>query len=174
MIEHLLNLLPCHHLLNKTVDFSKLSLLPVKILFTLFSVNFYEHKHHRQEHDYNEREPDAQHHHHDYGSEKLHEALDNHRKAAVHRLLHGVDIVRETAHQLAVRVCVKIAERKLLRMRKQVTPYLPYNLLRGDYHESVIAKGCQHTAEIHRAHAKNRPDKSRRVTRYDEPVDYGL
>ena len=109
MVEHLLNLLSCHHLLHEAVYPAKLRLLSVKILFALFSVHLDEYEHQHKEHDNNERQPHAQHHHHNDCSEQLHEALYYHCKAAVHRLLNRVHIIGKTAHKLTVRVCIEVA-----------------------------------------------------------------
>ena len=44
MVENFLHLLPCHHLLHKTIDIAKLLLLSVIIFFAAFSIVLHEQK----------------------------------------------------------------------------------------------------------------------------------
>ena len=50
MVEHLLNLLSCHHLLYKAINLTKFLLLPVKIFLAMFTVKLNKEKHDNKKH----------------------------------------------------------------------------------------------------------------------------
>jgi len=51
VVKYLLNLLSSHHLLNESIDFTKLFLLSVKIFLTVLTVKFDKEEHYNKKYD---------------------------------------------------------------------------------------------------------------------------
>ena len=108
MIKDFFHLQSCRHLLYKTIDLSQFFLLPLKIFFASFPVELNKGKHEQKKDHNDQRQTDAQDHHHDYGSEEHHKALYDHGKAVVHSLLYRIHIIGKPAHQLSMSMSVEI------------------------------------------------------------------
>ncbi len=134
MSEDLYDPLSVDHLLDKPVDVCKVLLLG-SIVFTAFrpdtccckECNCNEDKDNKREYEAVCEHRDKDHHKCNTCSQKLHEAVRD-------KLVDGICIVGETAHDCASRILVEIGKRKTLEFIEHLCSHLVYGPLRNSDH----------------------------------------
>ena len=174
MVKDLFHLRPGDHLLDEAVQVPQPGLLLVVVLPAAPAVPLDEEGHGRQEEDDDEGQPDIEHQQHGNGAHDHDAALNNHGEGVVERVVEGVHVVGEAAHQLAMSVGVEVFEGQGLHMGEEVGADLSHHLLGGVRHELVIAPGGQHPRQVHAAHAQQHHQQPAHVAGQDVIVDGGL
>ncbi len=158
--EDLHDLLPAHHFLEKPVQAAHIFLLVRKIGMAFFPAVPQEQEHQEKagKNDHGKRRvQDDQHHeiaHDDDG------ALDHHGKAVVQRFGDRIDIVREAAHQLAVRLGIEKADRKLLNLVEKIPADFRNDFLCDLHHQLGIEISCGGARQINSPHEPQHPDQT--------------
>ena len=104
-------------------------------------------------------------------SRHLDKTLDDHGETVVKSVGDGVHVVGEAAHGVAVRVLVKIFQRKFLHGMEQIPADIVDDLLSGFYHGLGVSPGCQGAGQINGGGDGHAEDQAADVARYDIAVD---
>ena len=149
MGKRLDHLQPLNHLLNISVDGAQGGLLPGVVFPAALAKHGKHRRHRRQQSQRHQKQHGGQGNHH---GDDPHEG-DNAGQQLNHRLLqshlHVVRVVGEAAHQLAVGVGVKVAQRQLLKLVKQL-PAQPVAALHGQLgHEIGLKVGAHRGQRVH-------------------------
>ena len=163
MVKDLDDLLPADHLLNIAVHIAERGLLgriePGAAPGAVPDIE--EHRRIAQHH--NQRKLPVEHKQHRQGAGHLDKALDGHRKAVVQRIGHRVHIVCEIAHDVAMALGVKKAQRQGLDMAEQVAPDVIKHLLGGPHHRLGIAERRQSADGVDRRRGRDAAPEPRQI-----------
>ena len=174
MVKYLHYLLAGCHLLNKTVQFSQILLLKIKVIFALFSTIANVGKHQNIADKYNQGQTPVQHKNQREGSHNLNKALDNHGKAVIKGVGDGIHIVGKAAHNIAVGSGVKVFQGQGLNMVKQIPPDFINDFLGRHHHGLGVAVGCGHAAQIDHSCKRHCPEQAFHVSRHNVLIDNRL
>ena len=157
MAEHLDDLLPVHHLLEKALGLGNRLLLCNKearrATADLFGNK--EHGHYPEEH--HKRHRDTVIDHNEEDGQDNGAGLQKRRERARHQFTQGIHVVGIAAHDLAVLVGVKVAERERLHLFKHRGAKLVQKALRDIGHQLVVKRNGNDRNEV-----KPRKDQNRR------------
>jgi len=118
-----------HGLFHLGVQFAELRLQAPEAVPRAMGNRHRYHEHQRDHRQAGERQPGVQHQHHDEDARHGQDAGDELRDALRQDAVDGVDIVREAAHDVAVRVFVKVAQAEGLQVGEQIPPQDAQRLL---------------------------------------------
>ena len=153
VVERLDYLLTGHHLFDIAVDVCDGLLLTGEIAAALFA-DYLDRVEHDKAHDgYDCEQLERQDKHHQYHAHKRCAGDDKLGYAVVQKLANSVDIVRIVAHQLAVRVRVKILDGQTLHTVEHILPQLAQHLGGADEHQVVKQIVRHHSGEVQECHA---------------------
>ena len=153
MTEHLDHLLSVHHLLDESVDGTKVFLLLDKV-FSASSGDGFGREQHQADHNQCEhRQGNTEDHHTDEHTDNGDQTVDDLRNTLADHLTEGIDIIGIDGHDIAVGMAVKIADRQFFHMFKHVVTERPHGSLGHIDHNSVVSKGRSHTKKVEASHS---------------------
>ena len=153
VVENLDDLLTLHHLLDVAVLLAEVDLLREEILAAL-AADFLCYHHHRENHsEGDESKRYADHKHARKNRNDRDRAREYLRHTLADHLAKGVNVVGVDAHDVAVRVGVKILDWKALHVFEDITAQIAHGALSDVNHYSRISVGCCRADQIERRHA---------------------
>ena len=120
MAEHLDDLLPVHHFLNKAVDGAEVALLRHKVFAGIAGQVLGRQQHNADHNQRYQRQQRAEHNHRNQHADDHNAAVEQLRDALADHLAQGVGIVGVDGHNVAVGVAVKILDGQRLHMGEQI------------------------------------------------------
>ena len=150
--EDLDDLLAVDHFLHVAVDVAERLLLPHEIAAAFRRDLADDLEHQKQEHDDENRQPDAQRQHREEYGDNGEERGNRLRNALRDHLAQRVGIVRVVAHHVAVRVRVEVFERQRLHVREHVVADGFQRALRDDRHDAVVEQRGERADDVDDRH----------------------
>ena len=148
VVEHLDDLLPGDHFLDIGVEFTQAALLPGVVGAAAAGTEIDIPEHGGIPHQHHQRKLPVQHEQQDQRAHDLHEGLDHEGEAVVQRVGHGIHVVGEQAHQIALAVGIEELQRQFLQVGEEVAADLPQNFLGRADHDLGIAQRAEGAHQI--------------------------
>ena len=159
--EHLDDLLTVYHLLDIAVDLAERGLL-CKEEARGPAADAPDHdEHDRDAKQHEQSQPDVRDEHADEHGNNGHGGREHLRHRLTEHLLERIGIVREVAHEVAMRMRIKITDRQRLHVLEHIVADALEYALRNTDHQPVIKEGRADADEIDDRHAHQRVDKLR-------------
>ena len=165
MIEDLDDLLAVHHFFNIPVQGGQGGLLFAEIFRAAAADLHGGFQHHEGSRDHHQRHPHAAAQHGDQHDGQRDHGRDRLRQHLADQLTQGVRVVGVMAHDIAVGMRVKIADRQGLHMREHLVPHLPQHALADHRHDprlEEIREDRQHVKHCHPQHRMHQGGEIRR------------
>ena len=165
MVEYLDDLLSLDHLLDISIDNTNVPLLLCKEVAAALTHCHYHQQHQSQAENGHQEQNRTGNDHHEHHAYKGQSAGNQAGKAVVHDLGDGLNIVGIAAHELAVGMGIKIAQRQRLHLGKQIPPEGIAGLLRNMDHDPGVGKGKACCRNIDAGHQGQRLGQLGKVAR---------
>ena len=180
MTEDFDNLLAIHHLLDEAVGLTQSFLLLHKEVSGKSGYLLGDGHHNRYHDESRDRQRNIQDQHADKNAYNHDGAVQHLRNTLADHLTESIDIVRVDGHDISVGMSVKIFDRQLFHVSKQIVSQVSQGSLGHIDHHTVLGKRSQNTDEIKDCHTENRMKKRREIRigslqhGHDIAVDQGL
>ena len=157
VVENLDDLLTLDHLLDIAIDNPDIPLLFRKKVAAALAHGHYHKEHEAQTEDGHQEQYRAGNDHHEHHAHESEAAGDQAGKAVVHDLGDGLDVVGIAAHEFAMGMGVKIAQRQGLHLGKEIPPECKAGLLGDVDHDPGVGEGEARSCHIDAGHEAQGP-----------------
>ena len=162
-IKYLYNLLSLHHFLNKSIGCAKVSLLRQEIPAGIGCQFFGEKEHHSNHQQSNSRQRNTEPNHTDYHTDKSDSTVKNLRNTLGNHLTQSVNIVGINRHDVPVGMGIKIFNRKILHMVKNIFSEIFQRSLCNKHHNLTLCQSRKDSDSIKACHSSNCRSKRAKV-----------
>ena len=154
MAEHLDNLLAIHHFLDIAVDTAQVLLLLSEVKSGFCSDLGGNEQHHANHQKSEECQRNVQKKHTCKRGNHADKRVDHLRNALADQLAKRIDIIRINRHDIAVRMRIKVFDRKRFHVMEQLDTQVPHGALPNIDHNAVVGICAENTNHINGTHTE--------------------